>query len=88
MQLKEFTIRKAKPKKKPYRLSDGGSLFLLVKPNGSKLWQLRYRFRRKENILSFGPYPLVTIAEHNAFAGRSALETRPALNSISLLNGR
>ncbi len=63
MQLSEFKVRKAKPKEKAYRLSDGGSLFLLIKPNGSKLWQLRYRFRKKENILSFGPYPLVTIAE-------------------------
>lgn len=63
MQLKEFTIRKAKPKEKAYRLSDGGSLFLLIKPNGSKLWQLRYRYHGKENILSFGPYPLVTLAE-------------------------
>lgn len=63
MRLSEFKVRKAKPKEKAYRLSDGGSLFLLIKPNGSKLWQLRYRFRRKENILSFGPYPLITIAE-------------------------
>lgn len=63
MRLSEFTVRKAKPKEKAYRLSDGGGLFLLIKPNGSKLWQHRYRFWGKENILSFGPYPLITIAE-------------------------
>lgn len=63
MQLSEFTVRKAKPKGKPYRMSDGGGLHLLVQPTGSKLWQLRYRYAGKENILSLGPYPLITIAE-------------------------
>ena len=62
MQLSEFAARKAKPKEKPYRMSDGGSLHLLVQTNGSKLWQMRYRFHRKEKLLSFGPYPLVSIA--------------------------
>jgi len=63
MQLSEFAVRKAKPKEKPYRMSDGGGLHLLVQPTGSKLWQLRYRYAGKENILSLGPYPLITIAE-------------------------
>ncbi len=63
MQLSEFAIRKAKPQAKPYRLSDGGGLHLLVQPNGSRLWQMRYRYNGKENILSFGAYPLVTLAE-------------------------
>lgn len=31
-------------KERPYRVSDGGGLHLLVKPNGSKLWRLAYRF--------------------------------------------
>ncbi len=63
MQLSEFAVRKAKPREKPYRMSDGGGLHLLVQPSGSKLWQQRYRYAGKENILSFGPYPLITIAE-------------------------
>jgi len=63
MRLSEFAIRKAKPKEKPHRMSDGGGLHLLVQPGGAKLWQMRYRHRGKENVLSFGPYPLVTLAE-------------------------
>ena len=38
MALSEFTISKAKPQEKAYKLADGGGLFLLVKTNGSKLW--------------------------------------------------
>jgi len=63
MQLSEFAVRKAKSREKAYRLSDGGSLHLLVQTNGSKLWQMRYRFLGKEKLLSFGPYPLVSIAD-------------------------
>ena len=63
MPLREMEVRKAKPKEKPYRLTDGQGLHLLVKPNGSKLWQQRYRFLGKENILSHGQYPAVGIAE-------------------------
>jgi integrase len=49
-------IRQAKPADKPYKLSDGGGLFLLVKPSGSKLWRLKYRFGGKEKLLAIGSY--------------------------------
>jgi integrase len=63
MRLSEFTIRKAKPKEKPDRLTDGGGLHLLVQSSGSKLWQMRYRHGGRENVLSFGQFPLVSLAE-------------------------
>lgn len=63
MPLSEFAVRKAKPLDKPYKLNDGGGLYLHVQPGGSKLWRMKYRFLGKEKLLSFGPYPLVTIAE-------------------------
>jgi len=37
-------------------------LFLLVKPTGSRLWQMKYRYEGKEKLLSFGAYPSVTLA--------------------------
>ena len=37
-------IKNAKPATKPYRLSDGGSLYFLVQPNGNTFWRCRYRF--------------------------------------------
>lgn len=63
MALSEFAIRNAKPREKPYRLADSEGLHLFVQPHGSKSWQMRYRFQGKENVLSFGKYPLVTLAE-------------------------
>lgn len=53
----------AKPKDKPYKLSDEKGLFLQIQPNGSKYWRLNYRFNGKQKTASFGVYPDVTLAE-------------------------
>ncbi|MDF3217025.1 DUF4102 domain-containing protein [Mesorhizobium sp. M7A.F.Ca.CA.001.09.2.1] len=63
MSLSDLACKNAKSKGKPYRLADGDGLYLLVQKNGSKLWQLRYRYLEKENILSFGKYPLVSLLD-------------------------
>ncbi len=56
----------AKPKEKPYRLADGGGLYLEVMPSGSKCWRLKYRYIGKEKRLAFGVYPIVTLADARA----------------------
>lgn len=63
MSLSDLACKKAKAKEKQYRISDGDGLYLLIQTNGSKLWQLRYRFLEKENILSLGKYPLISLLE-------------------------
>jgi len=63
MPLSDLQIRKVKPKDKPFRLGDGLGLHLMVKPNGSKLWQFRFRYMGKEKLLSLGQYPIVTLAD-------------------------
>lgn len=57
MPLSDVAIRNAKPKEKPYKLTDGDGLCLLVNTNGSKWWRFRYRFEGKEKLLSLGVYP-------------------------------
>lgn len=44
----------AKPKDKPYKLADGGGLYLLIKPNGARYWRLKYRVAGKEKLLALG----------------------------------
>ena len=34
-------LENAKPREKPCKLSDGEGSYLLVQPNGSKLWRFR-----------------------------------------------
>jgi len=41
--LTQFSIQKARPREKPYKLSDGGGLHLLIQPSGGRYWRFRYR---------------------------------------------
>jgi hypothetical protein len=52
--LSDAAIRAAKPREKPFRLFDGGGLYLEIHPSGSKLWRLKYRFAGKEKRLALG----------------------------------
>ena len=61
--LSDAQVKNAKPLKKEYRLSDGGGLYLVVKPSGGKLWRWSYEFNGKEKLLSYGPYPAVSLAQ-------------------------
>lgn len=63
MPLSVFQIKNAKPKAKPYKLTDFESLYLLVKPNGSKLWQMGYSYLGRQKTMSFGPFPRTSLAE-------------------------
>jgi integrase len=38
-------------------------LFVLVNPNGSKLWRFKYRWMGKEKLLSFGKYPDLSLKQ-------------------------
>jgi len=60
--LKELEVKYTQRRQRPFKLSDGGGLHLLVQPSGSKLWRLKYRFDGKEKLLSFGKYPGVGLA--------------------------
>lgn len=61
--LTDIAIRNAKPKDKPYKLYDGGGLFLLIQPSGGKWWRFKYRWLEKEKLLSLGTYPDTSLAE-------------------------
>ncbi|EJQ5988368.1 tyrosine-type recombinase/integrase [Escherichia coli] len=66
MKLNARQVDRAKPKEKPYKLADGGGLYLLVNPNGSRYWRLKYRVAGKEKLLALGIYPDVTLADARA----------------------
>lgn len=63
MPLTDVKIRQAKPGTAALKLTDGGGLYLEVRPNGSKLWRYRYRIAGKENVFAIGAYPQVTLAD-------------------------
>ena len=50
-------INAAKPREKAWTLSDTQSLYLVIQPNGSKLWRFNYRFLDKQKKLHLGGCP-------------------------------
>ena len=61
--LVDTRLRNAKPKEKPYKLTDGNGLYLLVTPTGGKLWRFDYSFSAKRKTLSIGSYPEVSLTD-------------------------
>ena len=52
--LTDAQIRAAQPREKALKLFDADGLFLLLHPNGSRYWKMKYRFAGKERKLSCG----------------------------------
>jgi integrase len=61
-QLTDAAVRNAKPKDKPYKLPDGGGMYLLVNPNGAKLWRYKFRLNAVEGLDALGAYPEVNLS--------------------------
>ena len=78
MPLTDSAIRTAKPKDKAYKLFDGGGMYLEISPSGGKWWRLKYRIDGKEQRISLGVYPDVTL--------KSARERREEVRKL-LANG-
>ncbi|MEO9078676.1 MAG: integrase arm-type DNA-binding domain-containing protein [Rhodanobacter sp.] len=56
-------VTNAKPKTKPYKLTDERGMHLLVNPDGARWWRFDYRRpdTRKRNTLSLGTFPDVSL---------------------------
>jgi integrase len=61
--LSELECKRAKPKSKDYKLSDGAGMYLLVKISGSKLWRFNYIYNQKQKTISLGIYPETSLQE-------------------------
>lgn len=65
--LTELEIRNAKPQNKKFTLAAGDGLTLIVMPDGSKYWRLRYRFGGKAKMVAVGkPYPMTSLKQAKA----------------------
>lgn len=54
MRLTSEIVRVAQARERRYVLSDGHGMSLHVMPWGTKWWRFRYRFRRREKMISLG----------------------------------
>jgi integrase len=64
--LTDKAIKALKPEPKPYKVADSLGLYLLIQPNGSRLWRFKYRFAGKEKLAAIGAYPETGLADARA----------------------
>ena len=58
-----LAVKNAAPRAQPYRLKDGGGLFLMIGPSGAKSWQYRYKLDGRGQTATLGKYPRMSLAE-------------------------
>ena len=63
MPLTDVAIRNVLPRERPFRLFDGGAMYLEVHPSGAKYWRLKYRWQGREKRLALGVYPKVGLKD-------------------------
>ncbi|MDC7682224.1 Arm DNA-binding domain-containing protein [Asticcacaulis sp. BYS171W] len=63
MALTDIAIRGLKPTDRDQKVFDGEGLYLLIKRNGSRIWRYKYYHLGKEQLLTFGAYPLVSLRD-------------------------
>lgn len=80
MTLNDRQIKNAKPQEKPYKLADGGGLYLYVTPKGTKSFRLKFRFDGKEQVLTIGKYPHVSLSEARAMAETAKTQIAQGIN--------
>ena len=60
--LTNAAAKAASAQSRAYKLHDQGGLHLLVRPTGSKSWQMKYRVRGREKLLTLGQFPEVSVS--------------------------
>lgn len=63
--LTDSQVKQAKPKDKPYKMADGGRLYLYVSKLGAKSWRMDYirPISKKRATITLGLYPDVSLSQ-------------------------
>lgn len=82
MALTDTALKALKPKDKPYTLADERGLYVEVFPTGGVIWRFRYRLGGKQEKLTLGKYPALTLknarVKRDEAAQAAAMGTSPA----------
>jgi hypothetical protein len=64
--LTQAAVKAAQPRDRAYKLHDSAGLHLLVRPTGSKTFRMKYRRKGKEQLLTIGTWPDVSLIDARA----------------------
>src|ERR1700752_5487377 len=78
---RNLTARKIEPAK-PGKYSDGGNLYLIVSPTGSRKWVLRFTWRGRAKEMGLGSANSVPLADARENAACARRKIAQGLNPI------
>ena len=81
-------VKNAKPKNKPYKLTDGHGMYLHITPTGKKTWRYRFRVNDKESTLVIGGYPELSLAEARAEREKARALVKEGINPAKKRKGK
>ena len=64
--MKKFTdnqIKTLKPEEKTYRITEGNGFYIRITPQGKKAWLYRYYYAGKDQTVTLGYYPTMTLSQ-------------------------
>ena len=64
--MKKFTdnqIKNLKPEEKTYRITEGNGFYIRITPQGKKAWLYRYHYAGKDQTVTLGYYPTMTLSQ-------------------------
>lgn len=64
--LTNAAVKGARASARPYKLCDTGGLYLYVTPTGRRTWRMKFRYQGREKLLTFGPFPTLSLVEARA----------------------
>jgi integrase len=85
--LTDTEIRQSKPGETDYKLTDGGGLYLLVRPNGARLWRWRFRLHGRERQMALGAYPEVRLRDARDARDAARLLVRQGIDPVAARRG-
>lgn len=74
--LTNAAVKAARPRPRAYKIFDARGLHLYVAPTGLRAWRMKFRLAGREQLLSIGHWPDMTLdeARERADAARSAIQ--------------
>ena len=80
MALTAIAIKNLKPKDKNYVVTDAHGLILVVSTAGTKIWRYRYRYNGKQQTLTIGHFPAVSLQEAREKAHLAKMRLKEGYN--------
>ncbi len=81
--LSNAAVKAARARARGYKLADERSLYLFVAPTGTKSWRMKFRHQGREQLLTLGRFPEISLADARSRRDAARAQLRQGNNPIA-----